>query len=278
MKQSRVQFQKCLHQFVERCGSQLQCAQAPGQPRCPQGFSCTACGRYQSFCSCACRIFQCNLCGYLVPLASDALLAGTRRLLTIWFWFLARHRLTQAKHGRSFPELVRQLGGDQNAAWKLKLTMQAPKQRQGVMQCDDADGAKECRSGRPPFVAALESPAGGHTYKLRINRDAASAGSSCATGRDGTVPSVRCQDAWRRVTDGGSGSCAELGLGWGKVLPSNAKGSLVGIHLAFGAKHWLCFQEESAHCFDSRSVKSSLMRLAASVCGYIQPIHDRLLT
>ena len=98
-KRNRVQFQKglSLRRFLERYGSEEQCAEALFQARWPKVF---ACGGRQHGRLHTRKVFQCNACKHQVSLTAGTLFAGTQLPLTVWF--LAIHLLIQAKHGVVF--------------------------------------------------------------------------------------------------------------------------------------------------------------------------------
>ena len=105
MRRNPVQFQKglSLRRFLERYGSEEQCAEALFQARWPKGFSCPACGGRRHCRLRTRKVFQCNACKHYVSLTAGTLFAATKLPLTVWF--LAIHLLTPVKHGLPSLEL-----------------------------------------------------------------------------------------------------------------------------------------------------------------------------
>ncbi len=109
MRRNRVQFQAglSLGAFLQRRGSELQCAEATYKARWPGGSGCRFCG-FRSHCRLRTRkLYQCNTCKHRV-----CLIAGTR--LPLATRFLAIHLLTQSKQRISSLKLVRQPGVGQS--------------------------------------------------------------------------------------------------------------------------------------------------------------------
>ena len=207
MQCNRVQFQKglSLGTFLQRYGSEPQCAAAIHKARWPRGYRCRACGS-RSHCRLRTRkLFQCNTCKHQVSLTAGTLFASTRLPLTTWF--LAIHLVTQSKHGISSLELARQLGVSQNTAWQLKhKLMQAMRERDervplaGIVQVDDAywGGQDAVRSrgrghrGGPAPQAAHEPRQGlPQGRPARVGRTPSPTGHQSAIRRLGLLPGCR---------------------------------------------------------------------------------------
>ncbi|MCR2831982.1 IS1595 family transposase [Acidithiobacillus ferrooxidans] len=185
MAMNRVQFQKglSLPEFIQRFGTEEQCAAALETARWPDGFHCPQCdGTQHSVLKSGSRkTFQCSHCRHQTSLIAGTLFQGTRLPLTTWF--LALYLISQAKTGLSALALKRQLGVSYPTAWRIhhKL-MQSMLERealytlQGAVQADDAYLGGENPGGKPgrgsenkvPFVAAVSVDAQGHPVYARF--------------------------------------------------------------------------------------------------------------
>ncbi len=142
-----IQFQPGLSMagFIERYGTEAQCYRALYKTRWPKGFRCPKCSkRSRSRFRRGRRVYyQCRSCRYQSTLISGTLMAGTKLPLTTWF--LALYLLTTTKTNLSALELMRHLGINYKAAWRIKhKVMQAMQERErsrrleGFVQIDDA--------------------------------------------------------------------------------------------------------------------------------------------
>ena len=185
MAMDRVQFQKglSLPEFIQRFGTEEQCAAALETARWPDGFHCPQCdGTQHSVLKSGSRkTFQCSHCRHQTSLIAGTLFQGTRLPLTTWF--LALYLISQAKTGLSALALKRQLGVSYPTAWRIhhKL-MQSMLERealytlQGAVQADDAylggenPGGKAGRGSenKVPFVAAVSVDARGRPVYARF--------------------------------------------------------------------------------------------------------------
>ena len=147
MAMNRVQFQHGLSmpEFLQRYGTEEQCAGALQVARWPHGFVCPECGgaASTSFVRGGLRYWQCAACRHQCSLLSGTIFAGTKLPLTRWF--LALQLLTQSKNNVSALELKRQLGVCYRTAWLLKhKIMEAMRLREdsreldGRVEIDDA--------------------------------------------------------------------------------------------------------------------------------------------
>jgi len=178
MAMNRVQFQPGLSmpEFLQRYGTEEQCAGALQVARWPHGFVCPECGgaASTSFVRGGLRYWQCAACRHQCSLLSGTIFAGTKLPLTRWF--LALQLLTQAKNNVSALELKRQLGVCYRTAWLLKhKIMEAMRLREdareldGRVEIDDAylggerSGGKVGRGSenKIPIIAAVQTTADG---------------------------------------------------------------------------------------------------------------------
>jgi transposase-like protein len=174
MAMNRVQFQAGLSmpEFVQRYGTEEQCAAALQAARWPNGFVCPQCGSASttSFARSGLRYWQCGSCRYQCSLLSGTIFAATKLPLTRWF--LALQLLTQSKNNVSALELKRQLGVCYRTAWLIKhKIMEAMRLREesreldGRVEIDDAylggerSGGKVGRGSenKIPIVVAVQT-------------------------------------------------------------------------------------------------------------------------
>lgn len=176
---NRLQFQKGLSHpdFLQRFGTEEQCATALESTRWPDGSHCPPYdGTRHSVLKCgSCKTFQCSHCCHQTSLIAGTPFQGTRLPLTLWF--LAICLISQANTGLSALALSRLLGVSYPTAWRIhhKL-MQSMLERealytfQGSVQADDAYLGGERSGGQPrhssenkvPFVVAVSVAAQGH--------------------------------------------------------------------------------------------------------------------
>ena len=115
-----MQFQHGLSlvKFIERYGTEDQCARALFKARWPKGFECPDCGCRNHCLLVKRRLYQCNTCHRQTSVTAGTIFHHTH--LPLQEWFLAMHLLTQGKHSISALELKRQIGVSYETAWKVK--------------------------------------------------------------------------------------------------------------------------------------------------------------
>jgi len=187
MAQNRIQFQKSLSlpEFLDKYGSEAQCAAALEKLRWPQGYVCPCC---ESKSHCIVRhgkvkTFQCNCCHTQITLTSGTIFHSTKMPLTTWFQ--AIYFLSQTKNNVSALELTRVLGVCYRTAWRMKhKIMQVMCEREqmtilaGRVEVDDAYLGGERTGGtvgrgsenKVPFVAAVETNEQGHPKRAVFSR------------------------------------------------------------------------------------------------------------
>ena len=178
MAMNRVQFQSGLSmpEFLQRYGTEEQCAAALQAARWPSGFVGPACGGAATprFVRGGLRYRQCGTCRHQTSLLAGTVFEASKLPLTRWF--LAMQLLTQAKNNVSALELMRQLGVCYRTAWLVKhKIMEAMRLREqtreldGRVEIDDAylggerSGGKTGRGSenKVPIVAAVQTTAEG---------------------------------------------------------------------------------------------------------------------
>ena len=184
MKENPIQFQKgfSLMGFLKQYGTETQCAAALCQARWPSGFQCPGCGGRRYSVVKTRHLYPCTTCHHPTSLTSGTLFEHTKLPLTVWF--LAIHRLTQAKTALSALALMRQIGVSYNTAWSLKhKIMPAMNERDdgqplaGIIPLDDVYGGGEHRGGKrgrgaankTPFVAAVALNEDHHPIAMNLN-------------------------------------------------------------------------------------------------------------
>lgn len=120
MVYSPLQFQHGLSlvTFLDRFGTEDQCARALFRARWPKGFECPDCGGRNHCLLTGRRLYQCNACHRQTSITAGTIFHRTH--LPLQKWFLAMHLLTQGKHSVSALELKRQIGVSHETAWKVK--------------------------------------------------------------------------------------------------------------------------------------------------------------
>ena len=147
MAMNRVQFQKrfSLPKFIQRFGTEGQCAAALETGRWPDGFHCPQCDgtQHSVLKNGSRRTFQCSHCRHQTSLAARTHVQGTRLPLTTWF--LALYLISQAKTGLSALALMGKLGVSYPTAWRIHHKLMQPMLKRetlytlrGAVQADDA--------------------------------------------------------------------------------------------------------------------------------------------
>ncbi len=185
MAVNRVQFQPGLSmaEFLDRYGSEAQCAATLGAQRWPEGFRCPRCAVAEHFLVShgARKLYQCRSCRHQASLTAGTLIDSTK--LPLCTWFLAMYLIGQAKTGLSALALMRHLGTSYRTAWLVhQKVMRAMAQRdsetplKGTVQLDDAYLGGECRGARGraspnkvPFVAAVSTNDAGRSMFARLS-------------------------------------------------------------------------------------------------------------
>ena len=182
-----IQFQHgmSLPEFIERFGSEDQCAQAVKVARWPGGFRCPRCDAVEHWVvgHGARKLFQCRLCRHQTSLTAGSLFEHTK--LPLRTWFLAIYLLSQAKTWLSSLALKRALGVSYPTAWALQhkinhaMALRDGQHRlAGTVQLDDAYLGGEHPGGKPgrgsenktPFVAAVSLNDKGRPQFIKLNR------------------------------------------------------------------------------------------------------------
>ena len=182
-----IQFQRgmSLSEFIERFGTENQCAQPVKAARWPGGFRCPRCDAAEHWVvgHGARKLFQCKACRYQTSLTVGSLFEHTK--LPLRTWFLAIYLLSQAKTGLSSLALKRHLGVSYPTAWALQHKISyAMTQREGQhrlagsVQLHDAYLGGEHSGGKPgrgsenktPFVAAVSLNDKGRPQFVKLNR------------------------------------------------------------------------------------------------------------
>lgn len=182
-----IQFQQglSLPEFIERFGTEDQCAQAVKAGRWPNGFVCPRCNAAEHWVvgHGARKLFECRACRYQTSLTVGSLFEHTK--LPLRTWFLAIYLLSQAKTGLSSLALKRALGVSYPTAWAMQhkinhaMALRESQHRlTGTVQLDDAYLGGEHPGGKPgrgsenktPFVAAVSVNDQGRPLFVKLNR------------------------------------------------------------------------------------------------------------
>jgi transposase-like protein len=196
MAMNRIHFQPGLPltTFMDRFGSEAQCAQQLAALRWPDGFRCPRCScpEHYPVSHEGRTLYQCKSCRHQTSLTAGTLLDSTK--LPLRTWFLVMYLISQAKTGLSALALKRNLGVNYRTAWlvhhKLMRTMaqhDAAQPLDGDVQVDDAHlgGEHPGPGGRGspnevPFVAAVSLSAAGHPLRVKLGALSAFTGQAVA--------------------------------------------------------------------------------------------------
>ncbi len=296
-----VQFQPGLSMagFIERYGTEAKCYRALYKTRWPHGFRCPRCGqRPRSRFRRGGRVYyQCRSCRHQSTLISGTLMAGTKLPLTTWY--LALYLLTTTKTNLSALELMRHLGINYKAAWRIKhKVMQAMQERErtrrleGFIQIDDAylggerNGGKRGRGSenKQPFVVAVETDADLQHPRFAVIEpvrafDNASLNdwvqrrlaAPAEVYSDGLACFGRVVEAGHAhtvlKTGGGRAATEVSGARWVNIVLGNLKRAISGRYHAFKqAKYARRYLAEAAYRFNRRfRLAAMLPRLARAI-------------
>jgi len=295
MAMNRVQFQPGLSmpEFLQRYGTEDQCAAAVEAARWPRGFVCPQCSGTAStrFVRGGLRYWQCSACRHQCSLVSGTLFAATKLPLTRWF--LALQLLTQAKNNVSALELKRQLGVCYRTAWLVKhKIMEAMRLREdareldGRVEIDDAYLGGERAGGKPgrgsenkiPIVAAVQTTPDGQPIVACLRQQPHSAeevavfaaqhlATSATVVSDGLwcfrAAAIVGADHERIVTGGGKQSVKLPQFRAVNTLLGNLKTAISGTYHAFRfAKYSHRYLAEFQYRFNRRfNLRTILVRL-----------------
>jgi hypothetical protein len=292
---NRVQFQRgmSVHEFMDRYGTEAQCAGEFHRLRWPDGFVCPRC---QSRAHCMIQhegrtLFQCSACRHQASLTAGTMMDSTK--LPLRTWFLAMYLISQAKTGLSALALMRELGVTYRSAWlmhqKIMRTMadrDAAAPLDGEVLVDDAylGGEMPGIGGRgspnkTPFIAAVSLNEQGHPMGVKMTPVPAfstkavtdwaranlvpgtsvlSDGLSCFAG----VIDAGCAHSYIVV---GQRKPRELpALRWVNTMLGNLKTAINGAHKAFKFRKYAsqylgAFCYRFNHRFDLRGMVSTLI-------------------
>ena len=295
MPTNRFQFQRGMpmHEFIDRYGSEAQCAHEFEQLRWPGGFRCPRChgAEHYRVSQGGRGLFQCRACRHQTSLTAGTMMDSSKLPLRVWF--LAMYLISQAKTGVSALSLMRDLGVSYRTAWlvhqKVMLTMtecDAAHPLRGDVQVDDAylGGERPGTGGRGSpnkvaFVAAVSLSAKGHPLHVKMSplpgftlkAVADWARSNLVPGTDVRSDGLNC---FAGVIDAG---CAHSYIVVGKRKPrdlpqfrwvntvlANLKTAISGAHKAFNyakyATQYLgAFSYRFNHRFDLNGLVSQLI-------------------
>lgn len=148
-------FPKNLAEFLERFGTEDECAAYLAAQKWPNGFKCHLCGHTEANLLSTRAIYVCYGCRHHHSVTANTAFEGTRKGLKLWF--LAIYLMVTSKQGLSAKELQRQLGlGSYQTAWswlhKLRRCMVDPDRSplSGMVEVDESfiGGPKEGKRGR----------------------------------------------------------------------------------------------------------------------------------
>ena len=299
MPMNRIQFQPglSLTAFMDRFGSEAQCADYLAACRWPEGFRCPRCsdtGHYRVHQQ-GRSLFQCRACRHQTSLTAGTVMDSTK--LPLRTWFLAIYLISQAKTGLSSLSLKRSLGVNYRTAWlvhhKLMAAMaqaDAAQPLRGDVQIDDAylGGERPGTGGRGsenkvPFVAAVSLSDAGHPLQLKLGQlsgftrqavadwarmhlspgcDVTSDGLACFAG----VIDAGCSHSWVVV---GQRKPRELPqFTWVNTILGNLKTSIGAAHKAFkfvkyAPSYFGAFAYRFNHRFDLRAM---VLQLISHAC------------
>jgi len=300
MAMNRVQFQPGLSmpEFLQRYGTEAQCATALQAARWPHGFTCPACGggpASTSFVRGGLRYWQCHACRHQCSLRSGTMFEASKLPLTRWF--LALQLLTQAKNNVSALELKRQLGVCYRTAWLVKHKIMEAMRRQehdrelgGRIELDDAylggerSGGKVGRGSenKVPIVVAVQTTEDGqpvlaclHQQRHSMEDVAIFAAQHIATSATVVTDGLQCFRATRiigvehqRIVTG-SGKKAVLVPQFRAVntLLGNLKTAIGGTYHAFRfAKYTHRYLAEFQYRFNRRfNMRTLLVKLVCAL-------------
>jgi transposase-like protein len=301
MAMNHVQFQPGLSmvEFMQKYGTEAKCYRALYRARWPQGFRCPACNerRRSRFRRGAQVYYQCRACRHQTTLLSGTIFQATK--LPLRTWMLAIHLLTSTKTNMAALELMRHLGVNYKAAWRIKHKImqamaerEAPRQLSGFVQIDDAYLGGEFNGGKPgrgspnkqAFLiavetdATLEHPAHAVIEPVRgFDDDSIKDWQMRHLAPDAEVFSdgLYC---FRRVADaghahtvletaGGRAACEVRGARWVNVLLGNVKRAISGsYHAIRQGKYARRYLAEAAYRFNRRfRLHEMLPRLARAM-------------
>lgn len=307
-----VQFQHGLsmNEFIQRYGTEAKCYRALYQWRWPQGFRCPKCeGRTRSrFRRGATVYYQCRACRHQTTLTSGTLLASTRLPLTTWFQ--AIYLLTTTKTNMAALELMRHLGVNYKAAWRLKhkimqamLEREEPRKLKGFVQIDDAYLGGERNGGKPgrgsenkqPFLIAVQTDENLEYSVFAVIEPVKAFDNAslrdwierrlepeCEVYTDGLACFRQLEEAGHAhttlVTGGGRAATQAKGACWANVVLANAKRAISGVyHAVRQAKYARRYLAEAAYRFNRRfRLRDMLPRLATALTR-CKPCPERVL-
>ena len=298
MAMNLVQFQPGLSmvQFMQQYGTEAKCYRALYRARWPQGFRCPACNERRR-----CRFrrgpqvyYQCRACRHQTTLLSGTIFQATK--LPLRTWMLAIHLLTSTKTNMAALELMRHLGVNYKAAWRIKhKVMQAMAEREalrqlsGFVQVDDAYLGGERNGGKPgrgsenkqAFLIAVETDIGlEHPVHAVIEPvrsfdneaikewEARHLAPEAEVFSDGLYCFRRVVDAGHAHTvldtAGGRAACEVRGARWVNVLLGNVKRAISGsYHAIRQGKYARRYLAEAAYRFNRRfRLREMVPRLA----------------
>ncbi|MHB8447327.1 MAG: IS1595 family transposase [Rudaea sp.] len=296
-----VQFQPGLSmvEFLAQYGTEAKCYRALYRARWPQGFRCPACGdrRRSRFARGRQVYYQCRACRHQTTLAAGTVFAATK--LPLRTWMLAMYLLTSTKTNMAALELMRHLGVNYKAAWRIKhkimqamQTREQARQLSGFVQIDDAYLGGERNGGKPgrgsenkqPFLIAvetddtLEHP--GHAVIEPVRTFDNTAMTQWCARRLAPDAEVFTDGLWafRRFADaghahtvlettGGRAACEVRGARWVNVLLANVKRAIGGCYHAIRqGKYARRYLAEAAYRFNRRfRLRELLPRLARAM-------------
>lgn len=266
-----------LVEFMQRFGSEEDCAQFLFEKRWPEGWICPKCHSHKRYRIEKRGLWECAGCGRQTSVTCGTILHRTRTPLRLWF--LAMFLLVTDKRGVSSVALGKQIGASQKKAWymlhKLRRAMSEREGRyqlSGLVQLDEhffgqpkEGGARYPDRSKTMVLAGLSLTGNGRPRYLRMTvvekQDRAHIES--AVGRiaaPGATLHTNGLRSFRSLSLHGYGHPTppkrqkkqSHPVPWSRVAASNVRAALGGTYHGVRGKHIQAYLDECDYRFNRR--------------------------
>lgn len=276
-----------LKEFQRAFATEQACLDHLFKLRWPDGFRCPRCRHSHYYYHRTRRLFQCVECKYQASVTAGTVFHKTRTPLVNWFWMIfvmARQKsgvsmlgiqgmlgMPSYKTVWTMAHKIRKAMADSDSSHQLagiversEFTLQGrsrrPKGRQARILVTVGKRSDESRFAVMRHVSSASNT-------LRSSKPGATPGRPKGDNRGSEAESDRQDQVVERALEATTAASTPLmRLGWVRVLASNFRGNIRGVHHGVSAKHLHRFLAEFTYRFNRRLWASELFNRTVKAC------------
>lgn len=294
-----------MREFQRRFATEKDCVDRLFKLRWPDGYSCPKCGHRRYSFHGVRKLYQCKKCKYQASVTAGTIFHKTRTSLVQWFWIV--FIMTRQKSGVSMLSLQGMLGvKSYKTVWtmchKIRKAMadqDGQHQWTGLVETLEAflkpakSGSRPNKTeGRPSILVTVENRGDSPGFAMMKHVPGGAEekdGGATTEEQPSNTRSRHGQDAAQEDVESGN-SDDELNpllisdrkpqrMRWARILLTNLKGNLRGVHHGVSEKHLHRYLAEFLYRFNRRAWSSQLLNRALKACVSVRPItYEELIT